>query len=87
MTTPSEIVEEGVTSIELAASSSFNRVYIPVDFRVKWFRDELGQMWVKFSTKQVRVDKPTDRVWPADRVIEVCYNKNIARARGQQDRS
>jgi hypothetical protein len=71
-----EIVEEGVASIELAASSTFNRSYTPAAGRVKWFRDELGQLWAKFSTtKRDLVGTVVDHVWPADRVVEVQYNK------------
>lgn len=71
-----EIVEEGVTSIELAASSTWNRSYEPAGQQAKWFRDELGQLWVKFQTTQKGDSAPVDRVWPASRVVEVQYDKN-----------
>jgi hypothetical protein len=68
-----EIVEEGISSIEFAASSSFNREFRPIGGKVKWFRDELGQTWVKF-----RISKGSDEydhVAPADRVVHVQYPK------------
>lgn len=75
-----EIVEEGVTSIELAASSTFNRSYTPDAGRVKWFRDELGQLWCKFTTASksnghVIPGTVRDHVWSADRVVQVQYDK------------
>jgi hypothetical protein len=69
-------VEEGVTYIEMAASTVFNRGFTPAGQRVKWFRDELGQLWVKFQTTRSGDSAPIDRVWPADRVVEVQYAKS-----------
>ena len=78
-----EIVEEGIAEIELAASTVYNRSFKPYDGRAKWFRDELGQIWVKFQTARTphphdteeRVVDRKDHVWPADRVVCVTYEK------------
>lgn len=81
---PKEHTETGVTSIEMAASSTFNRDFVPLGGEVKWFRDEMGQRWVKFKTARLTSRDGTmrtipgtlkDRVWPASRVIEVQYDK------------
>lgn len=82
-----EIIEQGVATIELAASQQWNRDFEPFDGKVKWFRDELGQIWVKFQTGRIqtivhphdteeRVVDLKDHVWPASRVVEVVYNKD-----------
>jgi hypothetical protein len=71
-------VEEGVASIELAASSTWNREYKPVDGRVKWFRDDMGQVWVKFQA--LKDGHLLDRVWLASRVVEVTYDKGEFRS-------
>ena len=64
-----EIVEKNIRRIELAASSTFNRDYLPDRHEAKWFRDELGQLWVKFY-----IDGKC-HVAPADRVVMVEYHK------------
>jgi hypothetical protein len=68
-----EILEEGIEEIELAASSSFNRAYKPIGGKVKWFRDELGQTWVKLRV--YKGSEEYDHVAPADRVVHVRYPK------------
>jgi hypothetical protein len=45
-----EIVEEGIFEVEISLSTVFNKVYQPAGQRAKWFRDELGQLWVKFDS-------------------------------------
>jgi hypothetical protein len=69
-----EIVEEGVSTIELSQSAMMNKVFRVYDGRAKWFKDELGQIWVKFTTEDsgVRID----HVWPSNLVVEVCYIKD-----------
>jgi hypothetical protein len=81
-----EILETGISKIELAASQQWNRDYEPWMGEAKWFRDELGQIWVKFQTARVRtvvhphdteeiVEDLTDHVWAANRVVVVTYKK------------
>lgn len=73
MSSGTEIVEEGISEIELAASQTWNRSFKPENGKVKWFRDELGQLWVKFRDDKV---SGLERVWPASRVVQVVYKKD-----------
>ena len=75
---PQEIVEEGITEIEYAASSQYNRSLKPNDGKVKWFKDELGQMWFKLYVDHFNSDNRVYRtdcmVLPASRLVFVRYN-------------
>lgn len=72
---PHEIVEQGVWDIEIAASSVFNRTFRPAGQRVKWFRDELGQLWTKFSVAPEGKTTVHEHVVPASKVAQVRYRK------------
>jgi hypothetical protein len=80
--TISSITEERIEEVELSAGvRSTNRHWLPYRGRVKWFRDELGQLWVKFYTKWEphRSSAPyvlatyTCHVYPASSVVSVVY--------------
>ena len=68
-----EIVEEGISLIAVAISDVFCRRDKPLNGWAKWFRDELGQLWVKYSTAQG--EAVYQHVIPASRVREVQYRK------------
>jgi hypothetical protein len=69
------IEEEGISRIEVEVSSTYNRAFIPLDGRAKWFRDELNQLWVKFITVSNADQELVQHVIPASRVVEVLYPK------------
>lgn len=62
-----EIIETGIKAITYAVSDTFNVEVRPSEGWAKWFKDELGQLWVKFNRDQDHF------VIPADRVREVVY--------------
>lgn len=70
-----EIVETGITLLEISKSAAFNRTFVPAGGEAKWFKDELGQLWVKFSTTKAGDQPPLQHVVPASRVVEVQYQK------------
>ena len=66
-----EIVENNIRIIliEYAQGRESIMHYRPQDGRAKWFRDDLDQLWVKFTFADEH------HVVPASRVIEVVYNR------------
>jgi len=67
---PGEIIEVNIDSIYLRSPES--SAYHPSDGTAKWFRDELGQTWVKFRLRLFSGETQTIVV-PSDRVSEVNY--------------
>ncbi len=63
-----EIIEEGIKHIAVAYTDELNQLFDIKDGWAKWFRDELGQVWVKFNNTG-----GSHYVIPADRVREVAY--------------
>lgn len=63
------IIESGINTITMDDGYE-NCDYDPVDGIVKWFRDELGQIWVKFNA-----DEKSNLVWPAAQVRCVEFDK------------
>lgn len=63
------ILESNIATITMDDGYE-NADYDPVGGLVKWFRDELGQTWVKFDA-----DPKSQLVWPASQVRCVEYNK------------
>ena len=64
-----EIVQEGVSTIEISSTALSTKVFQPEDGRIKWFLDDLGLKWVGFSTPDAL------HICPADLVVEVCFYK------------
>lgn len=64
-----ECYEHGIIEIEYAASSTYNRSHTPRGRVVKWFEDDMGNLWVKWN------HQTQDRhyVVPADRVVVIVY--------------
>jgi hypothetical protein len=72
-----EVVENGITRITVARSDVFNRDFVPAGQEVKWFEDELGQLWVKFDLAPASYQQNVvTLVIPASRVVEVQYKKS-----------
>lgn len=74
---PQEIVEQGITALRLQEPGGEVRTTTPLDGFVKWFRDEFGSLWVKYS---IIGEDPTTKithVCPAWRVIDVQYRKSL----------
>jgi hypothetical protein len=69
-----ELIETGVSAIEYRVLPKVLRNFEPFNGTVKWFRDELDQLWTKFSTEDDGVI--TDHVIPATSVAEVRYRKS-----------
>lgn len=67
-----EIEEHHVESVEIAISDAFNKSYRPHDGIAKWFRDELGNDWVKVYTA-FGDDQEKCYCFPAERVRVVTY--------------
>lgn len=71
---PDAILEEGIAEIVIARSTVFNMTYHPLKGWAKWFRDELGQVWVKFNVRGATSEQAVQHwVYPADRVVGVRY--------------
>lgn len=71
-----EIVENGISNISISQSSAWNTKYQPAGQRAKWFRDELGQLWVKFDEAPSSLSQRiVTHVIPASRVVDVQYEK------------
>jgi len=67
----SEIIEQGIASIECALSDAFNVKHNIQGGQAKWFKDELGQLWVKFdAVERIAV---VHHVIPAHLVRDVVY--------------
>jgi len=70
-----EIVETGVDAIGIEGSADEEEwIYDPEGGVVKWFRDALQQVWIKFDSLDDDLVKKT-LVIPADRVTFVEYPK------------
>ena len=74
-----EIIETGISMIEVETAGHRSKTYIPAGTRAKWFRDELGQLWVKFdeAPEGSQEDGYWQHVIPAGRVIRVTYRKDV----------
>jgi hypothetical protein len=70
-----EIIEEGVTMIHVATNPYGHDASEPHEGRVKFFRDGLGQLWVKFTVADEQSDTVVDHVIPANLVVGVEYRK------------
>jgi hypothetical protein len=71
-----QVVENGITRITVARSGAFNRDFTPAGQEVKWFEDELGQLWVKFDlAPESHQQNVVTLVIPASRVVEVQFRK------------
>jgi hypothetical protein len=66
---PGEITELFVSEIELRNPLEFTS---PCNGKAKWFRDELGQTWVKFREACPSGEQTV--VIPADRIAVVRYD-------------
>jgi hypothetical protein len=68
-----DITESGVSAIEYQVLPTELRVHLPHDGVAKWFRDELDQLWCKFTTEESGAF--TQHVIKAHTIIEVRYDK------------
>ena len=66
------ITEQNIKEIELAFVNT-SRVFRPKDGTVKWFKDELDQVWLKFVPAESIGG--LEQVWPGHRVVRVIYAK------------
>jgi len=73
MSKKNDITEVGVDAIEYQVSPTELRVHQPHDGVAKWFRDELKQLWCKFTTAESGAF--TQHVIKAHTIIEVRYDK------------
>lgn len=80
--TKEEIIEEHVEKVDMALSDKYNEILKPLDGLVKWFRDELGQLWVKLKIAEGvsydtghRTQMSRTVCIPADRVRKVIYKE------------
>jgi hypothetical protein len=72
-----EIIEHDVHKVVVQADYyARNKQYKPVNGWVKWFVDDIGQTWCKFSTSITNKPEIMQHVIPASRVVEVQYLKN-----------
>jgi len=69
-----EIVETGITLLTIEFGHA-QRTFVPAGAEAKWFKDDLDQLWVKFSTTKSGDRPPLQHVIPASRVVEVQYQK------------
>lgn len=75
-----EIFERNIEMIELERGDNVTTYRArPFDGTAKWFKDELGQCWVKFRTQSLQIGGGTQtQVWAARRVVQVVYSPRSA---------
>lgn len=70
-----DIIEQGVSAVEYQILPTELRVHQPHDGVAKWFIDENGTQWCKFTTEIQGV--LTQHVVKANLIVEVRYDKSL----------